>query len=486
MAGAPPHEGPLPDVMSWQGQVEVHKADGLHEDKAKAVQCRGSAVLDNKEGHDPSWSQMMAGKLHSRSTLLTSTSGQDGLFSRHPSSARGGEGSSGGIAQDSEEVLERVRYFAEACDWLQGFQILHDDVSPYGPLATAVLWDLRDQYSGAPITLVGLQPPLGHELTRMQRNRASIKRGMSLGNLAEPCALYIPLGEPSSWPSGLSLSTTPCSSLAHLHAMALTSATLPFRLNPSQAHERGTPLGEPIGATDLQELCKMVSGRGAPLGALSASIPPHFQQRPFAATADSRMGGVDQECISQGSSQADLISLSPGMKAWDATLLAESVVWLGPRCATTLTPMLCDAAAVLLDSGLAQEHRRCVRHRCLFPTPLPTLTHSPGVPTPSQATAGRVLDGVSVGSPGGCHEGWGQTQRDEAIPVLTRLRSTPEFGPMLLNAIKEFEVAARTTWGESELNSWGVEMEDKEQIVDNLRSWACSYDTDIGVDDLDW
>ena len=49
-----------------------------------------------------------------------SPSGQDGLSSGHPSSAHGGGGSSSGRAQDSEEVLERVRFFAEACDWLQG------------------------------------------------------------------------------------------------------------------------------------------------------------------------------------------------------------------------------------------------------------------------------------------------------------------------------------------------------------------------------
>ena len=50
-----------------------------------------------------------------------------------------------------EDILERVRFFAEECSSLGGITILADTVDGFGGLASHIVEQLRDDYASTPI-----------------------------------------------------------------------------------------------------------------------------------------------------------------------------------------------------------------------------------------------------------------------------------------------------------------------------------------------
>jgi hypothetical protein len=50
-------------------------------------------------------------------------------------------------AEMKDEIEDRIRFFAEDCDSLQGFVILSETFSGFGGIAASVLRDLADDYS---------------------------------------------------------------------------------------------------------------------------------------------------------------------------------------------------------------------------------------------------------------------------------------------------------------------------------------------------
>jgi hypothetical protein len=57
-----------------------------------------------------------------------------------------------------EDALDRVRWFVEECDTLQGFQCMAETDSAWAGFAAEVLTSINDEYDRTPVFTVGLEP----------------------------------------------------------------------------------------------------------------------------------------------------------------------------------------------------------------------------------------------------------------------------------------------------------------------------------------
>ncbi|RXH75291.1 hypothetical protein DVH24_030012 [Malus domestica] len=108
-----------------------------------------------------------------------------------------------------EEVSERLRFFVEECDHIQGFQFIVDDSGGFSPLAVDVLESIADEYTNAPVLLYAVRGPGSSMDPRSQKQRVSRKLhdAVSFSKLSSLCKLIVPVGLPS-----LSTSKKSCTS----------------------------------------------------------------------------------------------------------------------------------------------------------------------------------------------------------------------------------------------------------------------------------
>ncbi|KXZ55147.1 hypothetical protein GPECTOR_3g297 [Gonium pectorale] len=197
----------------------------------------------------------------------------------------GPSGGGGGGGELLEDALDRVRHLAEACDSMAGMQVFADDLTGFGSLACSVLAEVSEEYPGRPALLFALRQPgqgqasaRGDQPATQARLRDELSEGLSLARLAEHAALYVPLATPYN-PSAL-----PCLSYdpaLPFHTSAILAAALDSALLPARLTGSRSPLGEPLGATDLHSLIRLLyphggrgtEGSGAPLAALHLALP---------------------------------------------------------------------------------------------------------------------------------------------------------------------------------------------------------------------
>jgi len=141
-----------------------------------------------------------------------------------------------------EELEDRLHFYMEECDYLQGFQILcdlHNGFSGVGAKATELL---RDEYSGRGIMTWGLLPG-PYSLGEPQKNiYRLLNTAFGLVHMSAHSSLVCPL----SLGGSLGLRPEPPVTFPHLHynatlpfhcaailATALDTVTVPYRLRSS-------------------------------------------------------------------------------------------------------------------------------------------------------------------------------------------------------------------------------------------------------------
>ncbi|XP_077215367.1 plasma membrane, autoregulation-binding site, misato segment II, myosin-like, tubulin/FtsZ protein [Tasmannia lanceolata] len=135
-----------------------------------------------------------------------------------------------------EEMNERLRFFVEECDHIQGFQFIVDDSGGFSSVAVEFLENIADEYTNTPVLLYSARAPSTYMNTMSRKKSISraLHDAVSFSRLSSLCKLMVPIGLPS-----LSTSRT-CTSLciddtkpfhcSAVYAAALHSITLPFRM----------------------------------------------------------------------------------------------------------------------------------------------------------------------------------------------------------------------------------------------------------------
>eukprot|EP00191_Tetraselmis_sp_GSL018_P004957 CAMPEP_0177608190 /NCGR_PEP_ID=MMETSP0419_2-20121207/18331_1 /TAXON_ID=582737 /ORGANISM="Tetraselmis sp., Strain GSL018" /LENGTH=399 /DNA_ID=CAMNT_0019102847 /DNA_START=15 /DNA_END=1211 /DNA_ORIENTATION=+ len=228
------------------------------------------------------WTDFCKASLHPRTPHIL-----HGAWSATEDWAGGfGEGAAAFNGEAVDQALDRVRFFVEECDQMQGFQVLAEDLSGWGSVASRLLAELRDCFGPAPIAVFSVRPPSGGGHPSESGRRAACgKLGpcLSLASLAEDVGLYVPLQAPEAplasrylrWDPGSAFQTSA------LCAAAVEAVTTPMHLGSGGS-----------GALDLGGALRLLSSApgGQPpsalaaVGCLSAAMPAPTVPRPGAAS----------------------------------------------------------------------------------------------------------------------------------------------------------------------------------------------------------
>ncbi|GAB4822173.1 hypothetical protein N2152v2_009219 [Parachlorella kessleri] len=246
-------------ITTWGGRAEVHRSHPVprsrfmqqleeeaegeeiepERDAASALDPALPSLLDtaaqelDAAGGVSYFTDFLKAHLHPRSIHQL-----EGVWAGVTEFGGWGDGSGlGGSWQETREGLgEAVRFFAEECDSLQGFQCLIDDLSGFGQLAADALQELRDEYGTRPVLLFAVRPSAAvpdASLSPAEARRHVLSNGLSHAVLSQRCDSYVALAPPRLH-DGLHALRWQEGNLFHASAIlaaAVDSATLPYRLD---------------------------------------------------------------------------------------------------------------------------------------------------------------------------------------------------------------------------------------------------------------
>ncbi|XP_054314665.1 protein misato homolog 1 isoform X18 [Pongo pygmaeus] len=480
----------LDAAIAWQGKLTTHKeelypknpylqdflsAEGvLSSDGVWRVKSipngKGSPPLTTATTPKPLipteasirvWSDFLRVHLHPRSICMIQKYNHDGEAGRLEAF---GQGES--VLKEpkyQEELEDRLHFYVEECDYLQGFQILcdlHDGFSGVGAKAAELL---QDEYSGRGIITWGLLPGPYHRGEAQRNIYRLLNTAFGLVHLTAHSSLVCPLSlggslglrpeQPVNFPYLHYDATLPfhCSAIL---ATALDTVTVPYRLCSS-----------PV---SMVHLADMLSFCGKKVVTAGAIIP--FPLAPGQSLPDSLM---------QFGGATPWTPLSACGEPSGTRCFAQSVVLRGidRACHTSqLTPgtpppsalHACTTGEEVLAQYLQQQQpgvmssSRLLLTPCRVAPPYPHLFSSCGPP-------GMVLDGSPKGA------------AVESIPVFGALCSSSSLHQTLEALARDLTKLDLRRW--ASFMDAGVEHDDIAELLQELQSLAqCYQDGDSLVD----
>ncbi|XP_075419102.1 protein misato homolog 1 isoform X2 [Tenrec ecaudatus] len=478
----------LQDVLSAEG---VRSSDGVWRVKSIPNGTREACPASLAQTPTPPatpessvrvWSDFLRVRLHPRSICMIHKYNHDGDTGRLEAF---GQGES--ILQEPgylEELEDRLHFYVEECDYLQGFQVLcdlHDGFSGVGA-KTAEL--LQDEYSGRGLITWGLLPgpyTLGEpqkSVYRLLNTAFGLVRLTAHSSLVCPLSLGGSLGlrpePPVTFPHLQYDATLPfhCSAIL---ATALDTVTVPYRLRCS-----------PV---PMVHLADMLSFAGKKVVTAGATIPfPSGQSLPDTLM---QLGGASPW------TPLSACGDPPGTRYF-----AHSVVLRGVGSALHTSPLpaasslrsplhTCATGEEVLTQYLRQQQPRAVRsvQDSLLPssptspspsplaaphllfscphssshlllTPCKVVPPYPRLFSSSLSKWGSVPDGPPVGAA-------------ESIAVFGNLASSSALHQTLGDLAKELSRLDLRRW--ASFMAAGAEQDDLEEVVQELHSLAQCY-----------
>ncbi|KAK7011429.1 protein misato 1 [Biomphalaria glabrata] len=481
-------DGTLYDVESeesvnWVGDVTLHKAQSLKKNKflqnldeelVKKNEDIDSDDIDSdqKEGTasykiiDPVfgkthynldnvvevWSDYLRTSFHPRSVFIlkdhlhNNTESPFNVFGMGQQVCNNGE--------EWDEIENRLRFFSEECDYLQGFHILLDSHSAFGGLASSILSYLSEEFSSKSRLSFALTPACSSDGTALERSCRILNSALSLNFCSEHSDLYVPLSLASSlWKSvgsprmlpHLQYQATLDYHSSSILAASLDTATLPYRKEKS--------------GVKMSNITSAFNALGRKVSALYSSLP--FPLRSGASIVDTLMELEKTQPWS---------SMTPHVNS--------SSPWLDMCVARGLPTTMINKESHKGDS--AKHFTRCtsiddvIRIYCseVFPS--------------SQSASFVLRDSVKVGlpfphifDPHINHCGFiTDTLRPalsgvETVPIMTSLQSNPDvfsYIESLESCVSKFNIAKHQHFIEA-----GLEPDDFTEMLHNLKSLAQCY-----------
>ncbi|XP_045230705.2 protein misato homolog 1 isoform X2 [Macaca fascicularis] len=471
----------LDAAIAWQGKLTTHKeelcpknpylqdflsAEGvLSSDGVWRVKSipngKGSPPLTTATTPKPLipteasirvWSDFLRVHLHPRSICMIQKYNHDGEAGRLEAF---GQGES--VLKEpkyQEELEDRLHFYVEECDYLQGFQILcdlHDGFSGVGAKAAELL---QDEYSGRGIITWGLLPGPYHRGEAQRNIYRLLNTAFGLVHLTAHSSLVCPL----SLGGSLGLRPEPPVNFPYLHY----DATLPFHCSAILATALDTvtvPYRLCSSPVSMVHLADMLSFCGKKVVTAGATIP--FPLAPGQSLPDSLM---------QFGGATPWTPLSACGEPSGTRCFAQSVVLRGidRACHTSqLTPgtpppsslHACTTGEEVLAQYLQQQQPRVMSSSHLLLTPYRVAPPYPHLFS-SCSPQGMVLDGSPKGAV-------------ESIPVFGALCSSSSLHQTLEALARDLTKLDLRRW--ASFMDAGVEHDDVAELLQELQSLAQCY-----------
>nr|XP_048310919.1 protein misato homolog 1 [Myodes glareolus] len=451
----------LEAAVAWQGKLTTHREEKYPKNpnlqdllSAEGVLntdgvWRTKPIQNGKENSIRVWSDFLRVHLHPRSICVIQKYNHDGETGRLEAF---GQGES--ILKEPrylEELEDRLHFYVEECDYLQGFQILcdlHDGFSGVGA-KTAEL--LQDEYSGRGVITWGLLPA-PYSLGEPQKNiYRLLNTAFGLVHLTGYSSFVCPL----SLGGHLGLRPKPPVNFPYLHydatlpfhcsailATALDTVTAPFRLRSSMvpmAHlaDLLSFSGKKVVTAEAVIPFPLDPDQSLPdiLGQLGGAIP----WTPLSACGDS----AGRRCFAQ----------SVVLRGIDRTSHTSK---LNPGTPLPSALHACASGEEVLAQYLQQQHPRVLSSSHLLLTPCRVAPPYPHLFS-SFSHKGLALDGAAV----------------QSIPVFGALRSSSSLYHTLGDLAEELARLDLRRW--ASFMDAGVEQDDMEELLQDLHSLAQCY-----------
>jgi len=428
------HEDPTPD--------EKKEADT---DQAKGYDLNSDVEV---------WSDFLRTGLHPRSIQLVNnylhndSNNSFNIFGQGEQVAK----------SDSEwsALEDRIRYFTEECDHLQGFHILCDSHNGFGGLASSALTYLSDEYRSKAKLTFSLTPACPPDQTVVQRTTRLLTQALSLRHHAESSSLLVPLSLASSIckkigpPVTLDLLDYKPELDYHTSAIlasALDTASLPYR--------------KEMGCANMTDITDSFNTLGKKVSALNLALPMNLYPG----------GSVAQSLISLGK-RDPWTSLTPGVTC-RATPLFHSCVLRGATQYATKIPSprdrapnplaSCSSVDDVLRMYIEETYPGAYNSGCSMRDGLVTSAPFPNIFSPNVNWQGCTSDTLRPPSQGVEH-----------VPAMTSLQATPDMFPhidTLTQTVAKFNLHKHPHFIDA-----GLEMEDLDDSIEALEALAGCYE----------
>ncbi|XP_078390239.1 protein misato homolog 1 [Cetorhinus maximus] len=367
-----------------------------------------------------------------------------------------------------DDFEDRLHFYIEECDYLQGFQVLCDLQDGFSGLSAKVVELLNDEYGGKGIFTCGFTPTSYTDTNPVKEVYRLLNSVMGIVHLSSRSSIFCPMSlnrnalgrkrpSPVTFPHVMYDASLNYHSSALL-ATALETLTTPYRLQPS--------------TVSLTQLTDALNQSGRKVITASASIP--FPVRDVDTLPD---------VLCSQHSELPWTGLSPCGDFKETRCFAQSVVIRGvssERQVSNLPPGV-KGTSILHACPTGEDVLSTFLHSH-FPTALSAvhLAQSPckvTTPYPQFFTPSFNKEGQLIGS------GLTSTSAVESIPVLTALQSSPVLHSVLRNLHREVSRLNLRKFGT--FLSAGTELDDFREVLEELKTLSQSYKMNFEVDESD-
>nr|XP_047905127.1 protein misato homolog 1 isoform X2 [Anser cygnoides] len=407
------------------------------------------------------WSDYLNVQLHPRSIYVIQQYNHNGESGRLEAFGQGER-----LLQEHgcvEELEDRLHFYVEECDYLQGFQVLCDLHSGFSGVGAKVTELLYDEYSGKGILTWGLTPVM-HNMGDSQKNFYRLMNtALGIVHLSSHSSLFCPM----SLNGSLGLKPQPPITFPYINydaslnyhssailAAALDTLTVPYRLCSSWG--------------SMMHLAETLNFSGRKVAAAWASVPfpavyghslpdvlhTYQQDLPWKLLSSCREQNVSccfaQSVVLRGICKEGHISC-PGKQPTsplDAFETAEQI--------------LQQYLHAVFPGAFSTFH--VLEQPCMTRPPYPRFF------SPLLTRQGFLLDKPSSYSAAAV----------ESIPVLTSLQSSSILHTLLYSLYKDLQKLNTRRW--ASFFSAGVEQADFHEAVEALRTLSQCYETGFGDD----
>ncbi|XP_063213203.1 protein misato homolog 1 isoform X4 [Chroicocephalus ridibundus] len=364
-----------------------------------------------------------------------------------------------------EELEDRLHFYVEECDYLQGFQVLCDLHNGFSGVGAKVTELLCDEYSGKGILTWGLTPVSSNagdsrkNIYRLMNTALGIARLSSHSSLFCPMSLRGSLGIKPQPP--VAFPYVDCDASLDYHssavlAAALDTLTAPYRLCSSQG--------------SMMHLAETLTFSGRKVVAAWASLP--FPARPGCSLPDAL-------CAHPQAVPWKL--LSPCRERKVSGCFAQSVVLRGVGKESHISSCAGKPPASPLHACESTEEALQRYLHTLFPgafstshvleQPCHTQPPYPQFFSPLLTRQGFLLDKAPRYP----------SAAVDSIPVLAALQAAPVVRTLLRGLYKDVQKLNARRW--ASFFSAGVEQDDFQEALEELQTLAQAYETGFEADE---